>query len=226
MKKVVLVGCGFMGRMHAQVVKGLAGVELVGVVDKGGDRSAAFVADFPAPVFPTIPEAVAACGPDVVDICTPTWTHADLTVQAAEAGCHVVCEKPMAMNLEEADRMIAACRGAGRELFIAHCIRFWPEYALLKEIIADGRLGRLLSLNLTRYAGFPKWTSDRWSRHESMSGGGVLDMHIHDTDFALYVLGDPESLDSWGTVDDRGASHVFTTLTYDGGQTIAHLEGG
>ncbi len=161
---------------------------------------------------------------DVVDICLPTFLHKEFTVKAAQAGKHVVCEKPMAMTLDEADEMAKACADAKVTLMIAHCIRFWPEYALLKEIVDDKRYGKLLSLNMTRLGEFPSWSSDNWLADESKSGGGVLDMHIHDTDFAIYLLGWPDRIFSAGNVDSRGPSYAFTTLNY--GDTVVHLEGG
>jgi predicted dehydrogenase len=107
---------------------------------------------------------------------------------------------------------------------IGHCIRFWPEYALLKQIVDDGRLGKLLSINLTRFGEFPFWSTDNWLADESKAGGGVLDMHIHDTDFILYLLGEPQEIASWGNEDARGPGYVFTTMQYPG--CVAHLEGG
>ena len=107
---------------------------------------------------------------------------------------------------------------------IAHCIRFWPEYSHLKKISESGELGRLLSVNLTRMGEFPTWSSDNWLADEKLSGGAALDMHIHDTDYALYLLGEPTDVASFGNIDEHGPSFVFTTLTYPG--AIAHLEGG
>jgi predicted dehydrogenase len=79
-------------------------------------------------------------------------------------------------------------------------------------------------LNLTRFGEFPHWSSQNWLADESKSGGGVLDMHIHDTDFAYYLLGSPDQFESWGSVDERGPGHAFTTMKY--GETIVHTEGG
>jgi predicted dehydrogenase len=120
--------------------------------------------------------------------------------------------------------MIAAAQAAGKRLMIAHCIRFWPEYVLLENLTKSGELGALLSLNLTRYGAFPSWGSDNWLADEKRAGGGVLDMHIHDTDYALYLLGQPDKMVSFGSLDERGPSHVFTTMTF--GKTIVHAEGG
>lgn len=224
MVRVGLVGCGFMGTMHANVYQLLPNADLVGVVDHREEKRNAFAEKFGIPSFGTLEEMVEALEVDAIDICLPTHLHKDATVAAANAGKHVLCEKPMALNLQEADQMIEATQRNGVKLMIGHCIRFWPEYAKLKEYVDSKELGNLVSINLTRVGEFPHWSSENWLANESLSGGGVLDMHIHDSDFVLYLLGEPQSYESWGSIDSRGPGHVFTTLQYPG--CVAHLEGG
>ncbi len=213
-----------MGRMHATVYGILDGAQLVGVVAKDGDRTQAFAVEFGVQAYPDLESAVAATGADAVDICLPTYLHREFAVKASRLGLHVLCEKPMAMTTEEASEMIGAAREAGKRLMVAHCIRFWPEYALLKEATDDGRYGRLLSLDLNRYGAFPTWSWNGWLGEEGRSGGAALDMHIHDTDFARFLLGEPDEVASWGTIDDRGISQIFSTMTFGG--TIVQLQGG
>ena len=222
--RIGLIGCGFMGKMHASVYKLLPNADLVACLDLKADRAKAFGDQFAVDFFTDFDQMVNDKKIDVIDICLPTFLHKEFTLRAAAAAKDVVCEKPMAMSLSEADAMIEACRKANVKLFIAHCIRFWPEYALLKQMVSDGRYGKLVSLNLTRLGEFPSWSSENWLADESKSGGGVLDMHIHDTDYALYLLGQPEKVVSFGNVDSRGPSYAFTTLQYPG--AVAHLEGG
>ncbi|MBI1332334.1 MAG: hypothetical protein GC165_05595 [Armatimonadetes bacterium] len=222
MLRVGLVGCGFMGQMHATVYGQLANAELVGVFDASPERGQPFAEKHGTRYFSDF-DALAA-EVDVIDICLPTYRHAEFTLRAAAQKKHVLCEKPMALNIEDAEKMKAACEEAGVRLMIAHCIRFWPEYALLKQIVDDGRLGKLLSINLTRYGEFPHWGSNNWLADESKAGGGALDMHIHDTDYALYILGKPKEMFSSGSVDEKGVSHIFSTFVYDG--AVCHLEGG
>jgi len=224
MIRVGLIGCGFMGRMHGNVYQTLEKAELVAAADIKPDVAEKYDADFGVPAYTSLEALLAGEQVDAIDICLPTYLHRLYTLQAAAAGKHVFCEKPMAMTLSQADEMIEACTKAGVQLMIGHCIRFWPEYAILKKLTDAGSLGKLLSVNLTRYGAFPTWSSDNWLSDPAKAGGGVLDMHIHDTDFALYLLGEPDSIHSWGTVDERGPGQVFTTMTY--GKTIAHLEGG
>lgn len=222
--RVGLVGCGFMGRMHGNVYSLMEQAELVAVCDYRDEKLAMYGEDFQVPQFKDLEQMIDDQGLDVVDICLPTHLHKDFTVRSARKGMHVFCEKPMALNLAEADEMIRECEAAGVQLFIGHCIRFWPEYAFLKQMAESGEYGDLLSVNLTRYGEFPSWSSSNWLADEALSGGGVLDMHIHDTDFALYLLGTPDEMISFGNIDERGPGHAFTTMRF--GKAVAHLEGG
>jgi predicted dehydrogenase len=210
--------------MHGEVYGALDAADLVLVCDKDLVKAEAVASPHGARPTLNFSEILEDPVIDVVDICLPTDLHADFAVRALEAGKHVVCEKPMALNLADADRMIEAANHSGKRLMIAHCIRFWPEYEVLERLVREGRLGRLLSLNLTRYGAFPAWSSDNWLADERRAGGGALDMHIHDTDFARYLLGEPDRVVSHGTRDARGVSHIFSTMKF--GETIVQLEGG
>jgi predicted dehydrogenase len=222
MLRVGIAGCGFMGRMHASAYSLIDGVEVAAFYDRRPEKREAYAADCGAEPIGSFDQLVESV--DAVDVCLPTNLHASHTVQALRAERPVLCEKPMALTLEEADQMVEAAEQTGQTLLIGHCIRYWPEYALLKQIADDGRYGPLLSVNLTRYGEFPHWSSDNWLADENLSGGGALDMHIHDTDFALYLLGEPDEVRSFGTVDSTGAAHAFTTMRF--GTAVAHLEGG
>lgn len=222
--RVGLIGCGFMGRMHGEVYGALEDVDLVVACDIRPEEAEKVAAPHHAAAVSSHLEVIRDPSIDVVDICLPTYLHAQVAIAALESGKHVICEKPMALTSESARQMLAARDASGKRLMIAHCIRFWPEYRFLKDVIDSRRLGALLSINMTRYGAFPSWSWEGWLGKEELAGGGALDMHIHDTDFALYVLGQPDSIRSNGTVDARGVSQIFTTLTK--GRTIAQLEGG
>lgn len=224
MLRVAIVGCGFMGKMHATVYGLLDRAKLVAIVDEEGERRNEFTRAFGVTAYDSIEKAIAEQDIDAIDICLPTDLHCEFTLKAAKAGKHVFCEKPMALNVADADNMIEASKRAGIRLMIGHCIRFWPEYALLKKLSEDGSLGKLLSVNLTRYGEFPSWSAGNWLGEEKRSGGAALDMHIHDTDFARYLFGEPDETVSYGTDDGRGIGQIFTTMRF--GQAIVHTEGG
>jgi predicted dehydrogenase len=210
--------------MHAAAYGAIDGAEVVALAD--GEASAFDrVALNGVARFSSLSDLLSGAEVDAIDVCLPTYLHAEASVQAAEAGKHVFCEKPMAMNLQEADAMIAAADQAGVQLMIGHCIRFWPEYAALKNLKESGRFGKLISANFTRFGEFPSWSWQNWLADESKSGGGVMDMHIHDTDFAHYLCGEPSEIVAFGAVSERGADYAYTTMKFPQGE-ILHLEGG
>jgi len=146
----------------------------------------------------------------MVDVNVPTWLHRDVTVAAAEAGKHILCEKPMASNLKEADEMIEAAEEAGVKLMIAHCLRFWPDYVKVKEVIDKGAIGKPIAARALRipgpgypwewmwgdWGGLPPEERSRYSpsnppeawqlaRERSL---GIIDLQIHDIDIVRYIF--------------------------------------
>lgn len=163
---------------------------------------------------------------DVVDITLPTYLHAEWTIKALKAGKHVICEKPMALSSGEAKKMVAAAKQARGKLFVAHCIRFWPAYEVARQIIKEGRYGKVLSAVLARVSPKPAWGWNNWLLTPRLSGSAALDLHIHDTDFVLHVFGRPKSVCSHGNGSVRsGFEHIITS--YDFGRTpVVVAEGG
>ena len=129
---------------------------------------------------------------DILDICLPTYLHADYAVQAMERGIHVICEKPVSLKTEDVERVYEAARRNNVKFMVAQVLRFWPEYELLKEIYDSGKYGKLLSGSMSRLGGIPKWSWDNWMADEKRSGLVPFDLHIHDLDFLVYAFGKPE----------------------------------
>lgn len=128
---------------------------------------------------------------DILDICLPTYLHADFAVQALERGIHVICEKPISLNGEDVERVYEAAGRNNVKFMVAQVLRFWPEYVLLKEVYDSGRYGKLLSGSMSRLGGIPKWSWDNWMADEKRSGLVPFDLHIHDLDFLVYAFGKP-----------------------------------
>ncbi len=158
----------------------------------------------------------------MVDICLPTDLHAEVAIAALQAGKHVLCEKPMALNVAECDQMVTAATASNHFLMVAHCIRFWPEYVYLKELVANNTYGALHHGHFTRVSASPAWVADNWFLQQRRSGGVMLDMHIHDTDYILYLLGKPsqvsvrglenaDGLNTYGIVDYHYADGPIIT---------------
>ena len=196
MKKILLVGLGAMGAGHYFSHKASKYSDLVGVCDINYDMAKEKLSNFQSdvPLFADMEEAIRELRPDAVDIVTPTYTHADLSVKAMEAGCDVLCEKPMALTSCECERMIEASRRTGRRLMIAHVVRFMAPYTYLKSVVESGRLGRLLRLSMKRISAIPRYND--WMQKFELSGGVILDLSIHDIDFARYLFGEPEKTSS------------------------------
>ncbi|MEV5583749.1 Gfo/Idh/MocA family oxidoreductase [Streptomyces parvus] len=125
----------------------------------------------------------------LIDICTPTRTHKELILAAVGAGRHVVCEKPLAMNPEDAQEATDAAARAGVHLFPAHVVRYFPEYEALHRAVASGAVGEPAILHFTRTTAYPDWSS--WFQDPSQSGGILTDQMIHDFDYACSLVGEP-----------------------------------
>jgi predicted dehydrogenase len=158
---------------------------------------------------------------DAVSICLPTFLHAEVTVAALGAGKHVLCEKPMALNVAECDRMLAAADAAGRVLMVAHCIRFWPEYQALQAIVEGGAYGAVQSAVFIRLGGLPAWSAGGWMRDPARSGGAILDLHIHDADYVAYLFGLPRSVRARGVETEFGINDLRVEYDYGDGRMIA-----
>jgi len=158
---------------------------------------------------------------DLVSITLPTFMHADFTVQALEAGLHVLCEKPMALSLEECRLMMKEAEKSGKKLQIGHCIRFWPEYVKTKEIIDSGRYGKVKAAAFQRLSSFPTWGWKNWQQDGDKNGGAMMDLHIHDTDIILHWFGLPTSVFTSATKGPSGNfDHINTHYAYTDGKTV------
>ena len=131
---------------------------------------------------------------DILDICLPTFLHADYSIKAMEKGMHVICEKPISLHAEDVERIYSTAHQINVKFMVAQVLRFWPEYELLKELYDSQKYGKLLSASLTRLGGIPKWSWDNWMRDEKRSGLVPFDLHIHDLDFIIYAFGTPNHM--------------------------------
>lgn len=222
--KIGIVGTGFMGITHAA---GWAATpaKIAGFV--GGTPAGArpLAEQYGAPVYPDFESLLAEV--DVVDICTPTHLHHRQVLQAAAAGKHVVCEKPLARTVSDAQEMIAACRAAGVKLLAAHVVRFFPEYAQARAAVAAGEIGEPAVLRLTRGTFRPKKPVDNWFTDFEKSGGMMLDLMIHDFDYARWVAGEVESVFAKNITaarPDAPVDYGLAILKHRGG-AISHVEG-
>lgn len=225
MVKVAIVGAGVMGGMHAEVYRNLDRTRLTAIADSDLEKGRLLADKYRVTAYSSLQEVLNQEDVDAVDICLPTFLHKEYVIKAARLGKDILCEKPIALTVKDAEEMIQAVKKARVKLMIAQVIRFWPEYVKLKKIYQSGELGRLLSITLTRLASTPTWAWDNWLADAKRSGGALLDLHIHDTDYLLYLLGKPLSLVSRVSSARLKYAHVFTTFTFPD-EVIAFAEGG
>ena len=219
--RIALIGAGEIGTVHARAYAAAPGNELAAIYDIHAEQAGRLAEQMGTTAASSLEAVLDDPSIEGVDICVPNHLHCDLTVRALEAGKHVLCEKPIALNLDDADAMLAAADRSKRFLMIGHVLRFWPEYVLAKKAIEDGCIGDLLLMSGRRMVSLLAGTpgADGWRRDPDRSGGAVLDMQIHDLDVFRWMLGDPESVVSRGVRSAEGAwSHVFTVVDFAGGR--------
>jgi predicted dehydrogenase len=166
---------------------------------------------------------------DLVDITLPTYLHAEYTLAALKAGKHVLCEKPICNDLADAKKVVAAAARARGKFMVAHCIRFWPEYAWVKEhVVGKQEFGKVLSASFRRLSGTPFWSWNNWLMDARKSGAAAVDLHIHDVDFIRYLCGEPQAVWALGTigaVSAGGVDHIVAQYRYPGVKQVT-AEGG
>jgi predicted dehydrogenase len=241
-KRVAIVGFGFMGRMHYGNWKKMKGAKVVALCDRdekqftapvtAGNIAGADVAtDFgDAKLYGDFDQMLREAKPDVISLTLPTPLHLPLTVKALEAGVNVLCEKPMALNAAECNKMVEAAKKAARKkskpkLMVAHCLRFWPSYVYLKKLVESKKYGKVLAASFRRFSAPPGWQKGTdWFADQSKSGGMELDLHIHDTDMVNYLFGMPKAVTSSAAFGERGEMKYISTL-YDVGGAAVTAEG-
>ncbi len=213
MLKVGLIGCGFMGTMHANCYKVLDGVTLAAVADIRPEK-AAQLADG-AEIFGDGKDLIEKADVDVIDICLPTYLHAEYALLAMEKVKYVFVEKPVTLTVAESEALKAKQMESRSFVQVGQVIRFWDEYVALQEIINSKKYGKVVNANFRRISPSPNWGWNNWLHDISLSGGAAQDLHIHDVDFVLSLFGEPKTLHSVRNTLSEKNSYVNTLMQYD-----------
>src|SRR5579884_387930 len=236
--RVAVLGLGFMGSTHLRALQTIDGVTLAAVFSGdakklGGDLTGVQGNiggpgeryDFSSLRRCTqIEQVLEDTSIDAVDICLPTHLHAEVAIEALRSGKDVLVEKPMALDAQSAQRVVAEAARRGRVLMCAQVLRFMPPYRALLAAIDGGRLGTIRHAVFRRRCAAPAWSG--WLADPKRSGGGVFDLLIHDVDMALELFGVPEMVSAFGYEDlPRGVDVISAQLHYPG-QGTAVIAGG
>jgi predicted dehydrogenase len=238
---IAVVGLGFMGVTHLRAYQAVESAKIVAVCDAvrlpvngvlqgvAGNikKSDDINLGADVKVFRKLEEVLADPQIELVDLCTPTPLHPEQAIASLKAGKNVFCEKPIARTSAAAAEILRAETGASGFLMPAMCMRFWPGWSWLKEVVDEKRYGKVLSARFQRLSEMPGWSKQgTYSAAGADLGGALFDLHIHDSDFVQFLFGMPKRVFSTGVTDAAGSiNHVVTQYVYPGGPAVS-AEGG
>ncbi|WP_437188393.1 Gfo/Idh/MocA family protein [Planctomicrobium sp. SH668] len=226
--RIGIIGLGFMGMTHFEAIKHVNGAHVAAIATRSKKKLAGDWSDIQGNFGPRGSAQTDLTGvktyedhqdllndPDIdlVHLCLPTDQHESITIEALEAGKHVLVEKPIAIELEAAERMLAAAKKAGKMLLVGHVLPFFPEFNWAREAVTSGRYGKLLGASFRRVIAPPAWSSDI-SDFRKLGGWGI-DLHIHDNHYIGLLCGIPKSVFSRGLLKEGFVNHVSTQYIYD-----------
>jgi len=196
---IAIVGCGAISYANAEAIRKSSNARLSYAMDLNLASAKAFGEKYSIPFTDRLEKVLSAPEVDAVFICTPHYLHAPIAEQAAEAGKHVIVEKPMGTNLADSRRIVEACRKSGVKLSVCYCMRYSRKIQFAREFINAGGLGNIIGMQITmlrdqseRYLGHDIWQegSINWHGVKAKSGGGLfIDNIAHYLDYYLYITG-------------------------------------
>lgn len=237
--RFAIVGCGRIAQRHAEHIDKLG--KLTATCDTDFDKAESLAGKYAADAYATIDDMLMHAQAHVVSVCTPNGLHAEHTIRALNAGFHVLCEKPMALSVPDCAAMIRAAEQANKLLFIVKQNRFNPPVAAVKRIIEEGRLGKILSIQLNCF-----WNRNNdyyrnsWKGTRLLDGGTLFTQFSHFIDLLYWMIGDVEHIlgyagnlnhnkiiefEDTGVVSVKFASGVIGTINYTVNSFQKNMEG-
>ncbi|MDH5397960.1 MAG: Gfo/Idh/MocA family oxidoreductase [Cyclobacteriaceae bacterium] len=214
-----IVGSRFISTIHAESLKMVPAAEIRGVTSPTEGHARAFAEKYGIPnYFTSVDEMLKMDDIDMIVVGAPNRYHCEITVAAAKAGKHVVVEKPLCMNLAEADEMISACKTANVKLMYAEELCFAPKYVRLKSLLDEGALGDPIFLKQSEKHDGPH--ADHFWDVEKSGGGVTMDMGCHAVEFFRWMLGRPKIKSVYAHMD----THVHKDKTKGDDNAIIIIE--
>ena len=212
MLKVALVGVGGISGAHIPAWEERRDAELVALCDIRAEQMEKYKNKH---CYTDFDEMLKNERIDILDICLPTYLHAEFAIKAMNIGINVICEKPVSLNAADVARVYSTAKSNNVKFMVAQVLRFWPEYSIIKEIYNTGKYGRLLSGHMGRLGVRPKWSWDGWMMDEDRSGLVPFDLHIHDLDFIVYAFGKPKEFKDYRARSEN-QDYINSIYEYDG----------
>ncbi len=214
MLKIGLIGCGFMGSMHANCYQNIEGVKVTAVADVRREKAEELAALSGAEIYADGKALIENADVDAIDVCLPTYLHAEHALLAMKRVKYVFVEKPVALTVDEGNALIAAAKESDANVQIGQVIRFWDEYVELAKIVKSGIYGKVIHANFRRLSPVPTWGWEDWLLDAKRSGGAGQDLHIHDVDYVLSIFGEPQSFSSIKNTLGNTNDYVCTLMKY------------
>ena len=194
--RIGLVGCGRISKNHFDAIRKVEGLELAAVCDIDVERARGAGEAQGVPSYRSLDDMLRAGDFDVVTICTPSGLHSVQGIAAAQAGKHVVTEKPMSLTLRQADDLVRACDDAGVQLFVVKQNRLNPPIQLVKRAVDKGRFGRIYMANVTVRWQRPQeyYDAEPWRGTWEFDGGAIMNQASHYVDLIQWLVGPVESV--------------------------------
>jgi UDP-N-acetyl-2-amino-2-deoxyglucuronate dehydrogenase len=194
--RIGIVGCGRISQFHIDAIEKVDGLTLAGVCDIDLERARTAGDKAGVPHFASLGEMLKGVELDIVAVCTPSGLHPEHGIVAAKAGKHVVSEKPMALSIDGADALIAACEQAGTKLFVVKQNRLNPPIQLLRRAVTRGRFGRIFMANVTVRWQRPQeyYDAEKWRGTWKLDGGAIMNQASHYVDLMQWLVGPVESV--------------------------------
>ncbi len=236
--RVGIVGIGFMGWIHWLAWNKVPGVEVAAICSREPKKRAGdwtgIQGNFGPPgekvdlsglsVFEQFDQMLLDDSIDLIDICLPPGLHCDFAVQAFQAGRHVLCEKPMALTIEQCDQMLQAANKSNRQLLVGHVLPFFPEYAFVRQVALQGQYGSLLGGEFKRTVSNPDWIQGFFD--PDIVGGPLIDLHVHDAHFIRALFGMPQSVISSGRWHDKSVEYCASLFNFANSDLVVSSHGG
>lgn len=191
--KFAIIGCGFIAKKHVEAIQNIEQAQLVAVCDQVPELMEIYSERYGANAYTDLNQMLIEEEIDIVCICTPSGSHATIAEQVAAHKKHIIIEKPIAMTLEETDRILSATEQNGAKLAVVHPNRFRPVARKLKELLDEDKLGKishaLCIVNWNR--GQEYYDQAPWRGTKAYDGGVLMNQAIHNLDLLLWYLGEP-----------------------------------
>lgn len=214
MLKVGLIGCGFMGAMHANCYKNIDGVKLVALADIRREKAEA-LADADTKIYSDGMELIENADVDIIDICLPTYLHTKYALAAMDKVKYLFIEKPVSLTLDESELLLEKSAKLGVQVQVGQVVRFMAPYRCLAQILTEKKYGKVINANFRRISPRPNWGWEDWLLDDTRSGGANQDLYIHDIDYILSVFGESNELYSVRNTLGEKKSYGNTLMKYD-----------